>query len=214
MMKKAFERYPSVLAAAILLIGFIISLTREKGDFFLRVNEAHTPFLDQFFKLATYLGEGWLFAIILVILLFIRYSWFLILAIAAVIQILVVNIFQRGLAADWPRPVQFYKDTGIDLNLVDGVDVHYWHAFPSGHTATAFTIAMFFIFITKRAWLEIVLLALAVLVGLSRIYFAQHFLVDVVGGAFVGVMSMYIAEWIAEHFNLDRIKGSLGTMVT
>ncbi len=59
-------------------------------------------------------------------------------------------------------------------------------SFPSGHAATSVAVAMIF----ARAWprLAAVFWALAVWVGLSRMYLNRHFLSDVLVAAAIGVV--------------------------
>jgi membrane-associated phospholipid phosphatase len=68
-------------------------------------------------------------------------------------------------------------------------------SFPSGHTMTAFAAAVVVgAFYPRLRWL---LLGLATLVGLSRVYLGVHFLADVLAGAAAGVAIGLCAVWMA-----------------
>lgn len=58
---------------------------------------------------------------------------------------------------------------------------------PSRHTASAFIIAMTFLYI--NFYIGITTIAIAVLIGLSRILAGAHFVRDVLVGAGIGVLS-------------------------
>jgi undecaprenyl-diphosphatase len=59
------------------------------------------------------------------------------------------------------------------------------HSFPSGHAATSFACATVLSALEPR--LRVPLYALAVLISLSRLYNGDHFPLDVVAGAALGV---------------------------
>lgn len=66
-------------------------------------------------------------------------------------------------------------------------------AFPSGHASVVFALAMVMFFYNhKLGW---VLLVLATLVGLARIYVGVHFPLDIIAGAGVGILSAFVVEW-------------------
>jgi len=71
-------------------------------------------------------------------------------------------------------------------------------SFPSDHTAVSFAIA-FFVFLVSRKWGSVMLI-LAFLIGISRIYVGVHFPSDVFAGALVGVISATLVRMS------DRIK--------
>lgn len=65
------------------------------------------------------------------------------------------------------------------------------HSFPSGHTATAFAIAMTFVLLLPEiGWLAFFV---ALLVGWSRIYVGAHYFGDVLTGAWIGSISAWLA---------------------
>lgn len=66
-------------------------------------------------------------------------------------------------------------------------------SFPSGHTTAAFSIAV--AFALHSSLLAMLLLPLAVLVGISRMYLGLHYPSDCVAGAVVGTLSSLLV-WI------------------
>jgi membrane-associated phospholipid phosphatase len=62
------------------------------------------------------------------------------------------------------------------------------NSFPSGHTLSAFALYGFLAFSSKNKTVStVLLLALAVLVAISRVYLLQHFLQDILMGSVLGV---------------------------
>lgn len=65
------------------------------------------------------------------------------------------------------------------------------HSFPSGHTTAAFSLAAGFAF--NFPPLALILISLAGLIGISRLYLGQHYPTDVFVGAILGTVS---AAWV------------------
>jgi len=182
-------------------VGFVALFFIGKGDAVIALNNLHSPGLDYFFKHFTYLGDGVMFAVLLVIMLFYRYYYALVLFGIILIQTIVVQGAKRLVFQDQFRPKPFLENLGYDaLQFVEGVQVHAFHSFPSGHTATAFSIAAFIALITANKWIGYVALITAVLVGMSRIYLVLHFYIDVYAGALVGVGSVLFTVFIFRNF--------------
>ena len=81
------------------------------------------------------------------------------------------------------RPKTFKTDTvfGIKINSHTG-------SFPSGHTSNAFCMALLIAnLFTTNIYITSILFVVAGLVGVSRIFLGKHFLIDVVGGAIIGM---------------------------
>lgn len=83
--------------------------------------------------------------------------------------------------------------TGFHPFTLDGA----FHSFPSGHTNTAFALAIAISFLIPR-WRG-GLLALASVVGFSRIAVDAHFLSDVIGGAALAVPTTW---WLRQRFTV------------
>ena len=87
-----------------------------------------------------------------------------------------------------PRPMEVYEHSGRAIHLVNGLEIHHWQSFPSGHTFTGFAFACFFMLVAKNNVLGFLWLGLAMLVGYSRVYLFQHFPRDVFVGSILGVV--------------------------
>jgi membrane-associated phospholipid phosphatase len=97
-----------------------------------------------------------------------------------------------------PRPRLFFKP-GQYSHFIDGVSLANNSSFPSGHTATAFALsAVLAIMIKNKNW-HLFFLFVAATVGYSRIYLAQHFLLDVLIAAVIGTLSGIAAVVITKN---------------
>jgi membrane-associated phospholipid phosphatase len=73
-------------------------------------------------------------------------------------------------------------------------------SFPSGHTATTFSLAWALSLFFPHA--RVPLLCFALMVGASRVIITSHYLSDALGGAYVGIMSVLVLKGI--FGSLDR----------
>ena len=170
-----------------------------KGDLHLLLCNHHTPARDIFFRYYTHVAEWFPYVLCVLLLLFGRVGNGLFASAAMVFSALTTQLFKHLLNA--PRPVTWFAENmpDIQLPLVEGVEMNYWHSFPSGHTTSFFALAFVAsILITKRltahgltgvaGLLQALLFLLAALGGYSRIYLCQHFALDVFGGILSGVL--------------------------
>lgn len=97
---------------------------------------------------------------------------------------------------DAPRPVAVL---GVDAVHVIG-PVLRRHAFPSGHTMVAFTLAGLLVLPSgadlRRRWGPLVL-GLALLAGVSRCAVGAHWPADVLAGATLGWLCALVGQWVA-----------------
>lgn len=80
-------------------------------------------------------------------------------------------------------------------------------SFPSGHTATAFALAMAVAYLWPR-W-RVVTWAFAILIGISRLAIGAHYPSDIMGGAVLGIVSTLalIGYWNkAERFKNNPLR--------
>lgn len=185
------------VAAAYLLCSF------TKGESHILLNGYHTHWLDTFFKYYTKLAE-WPFYVIAAVPLFMpKYRWWTYMYAASELgNACITTIIKQ--CFNMPRPKAFFGDQLTELlPIVDGVRMHSWHSFPSGHTATFFifftTIALLLAYYKQKQTTEsalsriglcginTLLIVLAALGSYSRIYLSQHFLIDCFVGSIIGI---------------------------
>jgi len=172
---------------SILLLALIFNFSFSKTDGFLIFNGFHPVWLDVFFKYITNLGDGLISILAVVILLALRKKKkAMTAALAYIYSGLLIQIAKR--IFHMPRPKYFFEQTLFHYtHFVEGVSMHDQNSFPSGHTASAFALATVLVLVFKKNKISFYCLFFAFLVGYSRIYLAQHFLIDVIFGAITGI---------------------------
>jgi len=99
----------------------------------------------------------------------------------------------------FPVP-DLFSEQGQYLFLTDSTSSADHTSMISGHTAIAFSLATVLIFTLNNSITQLSLLIGSVLLAYSRIYLAQHGLVDVLIGAVTGTISAIVAVHIAYQF--------------
>lgn len=189
-----FIGYLLFLLAGILLILFF---TKAEGFYFL--NPYHHNYLNYFFYFFTFLGDGVFVVGLAIILLFFK---------KRKLSLLIVSsyLLSGGIAQaikyyfEEARPSVYNGLQGYQY-FIENVSLQNFHSFPSGHTASGFALAGILAFAFKNKKSELIFLALAIIVGYSRIYIGQHFLIDVLAGSFIGIASAIIC-WLALYKKL------------
>lgn len=192
--------YAYILISSVLLI---ILLFIDKGEGVIFFNDLRGSIFDDIFKFLSSLGEGLYFLLFLLIAAVYRFKY-LILGISVylgsglVTQIL-KNIFRE------PRPSVFFQGSDL-VTYVEDFQLHSYNSFPSGHTTGGFAIFLFLAIITKNKPVGLFYLICAWLVGISRVFLVQHFLIDVLFGSLIGI---FFTIYIINGFeNSDKIKKS------
>jgi membrane-associated phospholipid phosphatase len=179
----------------ICLTGLALLPFYKKGAIELIINAYHHPVLDDFFRMITHLGDGLILIIPIILFIFHKYCYLVLLTLSTLIHLVLVHIGKKWIFQGMPRPAEFFKD--IPFYEVPGIQLHHWGSFPSGHTTTAFMLASFFyLVLPKKFKIHALLMGIATIVGLSRVYLMQHFLMDIWAGAILGVVSTLAAYFI------------------
>lgn len=186
-----------------LSFGLLCLLGCNKGDLVLWFNQNSNIFLDGFFLVTTQIGLGALFAIPILLSLFVRYQYTLTGAIAFIFTGILSYLFKKILFKGLPRPTAFFTN-GELTNLIPGFDYHAHNSFPSGHTMTAFAMLLFIALLVNKKWCSLLAIFLAILVALSRVYLLQHFFADVYVGSILGVFSVLIAYIIVNRYFVQK----------
>ncbi len=152
------------------------------------LNQYHAAWLNSFFVNYTFMGDGLvsIFAVV-ALLVFKKYKEALLLLTAflssGLLSCVLKNLFSL------PRPKLYFEQMRLLYGqFIEGVTLSNNSSFPSGHTASAFTMATVVVLLSNNKLFTVMAIAAAALVGYSRIYLGQHFLQDVTAGAFLGVV--------------------------
>ncbi|HJP62112.1 MAG TPA: phosphatase PAP2 family protein [Mucilaginibacter sp.] len=179
----------------ILVICLVIKLTFSRPEIYFAVNGLNTPWADFLAPYITDLGNGWTAIAFAIILLLFSYRKALIVATSYAVTSLFAQVVKY--IFDLPRPQLYFGDKIKNAHFVKGVYILSFNSFPSGHTVTAFTLAVLLTYWCRgKAW-GIVFLLIAVLVGYSRMYLSEHFFEDVVAGSVIGfVLTVIWLRWL------------------
>ena len=180
--------------AGILLLA--ASFLFNKESFFLLFNENLGVYADVFFSNITKGGEviPWVGALVVVLLFRRDFIWLL------VACFIISTLFVQGIKnvlPEQPRPTKAITNT-YQVHTVKGVELHKEFSFPSGHTATAFTVFFIACLAIQKRWVLPLGFAYALLVAYSRVYLAQHFPRDIAGGMLIAVATIYLGLWICK----------------
>lgn len=175
-------------ALSFVLIALASLIPKQQGV--LWINGYHFVWLDQLMVLITTLGAGLLFLPLLIAMLFVRFRYAILTLTVWIGHGILCAFLKRGLFGHLKRPKELI-DNSL-LHFVPGVEVHSHFSFPSGHTATIFCFAFLLSLFVRNTVATIGLLLIALIVGYSRVYLLQHFLVDVAAGAVIGVVTTYL----------------------
>ncbi len=171
-----------------LLITAFFLIVYSKDTIHIAINKNHCITADYIFKYITYLGDGWTAFIVVIIFLFIKFRYSLMIAVSSITAGLTAQLLKRLVFAEYFRPKKYFENI-YDLYIITDVNLHSMYSFPSGHTTTVFTLACCIALLLpdKKQTGRFFLLIVAILTGFSRIYLSQHFLVDVFFGSLLGV---------------------------
>lgn len=146
--------------------------------------------IDQFFYFITFLGDGAVAPVLLVLITIYNVRLGLVCTVSFLVAGLSTWLIKNYLFHDVMRPYHVFQWTiHSELKLVDSEHVHTHRSFPSGHSTQAFAILLCLAFYVKSNLNKLLFLFIAVLVAFSRVYLSQHWLVDVTVGSIVGAVT-------------------------
>jgi undecaprenyl-diphosphatase len=111
------------------------------------------------------------------------------LILSTIINLILKDYFQRQ------RPISVFGEESVNFFY----EVLRARSFPSGHTQVAFVMSVFIYVVNVRyRW---ILIALAFITGLERIYVGVHFPIDVFFGAVLGSSSAFLIIKLSEKLS-------------
>lgn len=175
----------------------VVQFSFTKVELFSWVNGHYSAAADSFFQLYTNVGDGWVFTALLFGCLFVSMRLSMIAALTYATTGFASQFLKRAIFPDTPRPRLYFDQHPMPIRLIEGLEVHTQHSFPSGHTISGFALFTFLtIAIANKKWAPL-FFVLAFFVGYSRVYLAQHFVVDAFAGSIVGtLLTVFCFNWI------------------
>ena len=183
----------ALILASIITIGTgILILVLGKNGAFQLINSNHNEIADQFFKYFTHYGDGLMWAPLGIYCFFYKRKYFIAVIAGVLISTILAQFLKRVVYPDELRPISYLSEI-FPVHVVDGVTMRKVHSFPSGHSTTAFTMALIIAYIINRKAWSVILPLLAFLAGYSRVYLAQHFPTDIFAGMCIGIVSAILS---------------------
>jgi membrane-associated phospholipid phosphatase len=210
--KAIFKTNVSFLLPYILFIilGAFLLVINTKTETHLTFNTFHSSFFDTFFYYTTYLGDGLMVLLTVIILMAVKYRYAVIVGLSNIIASIITQALKQTVFNEVVRPKKFFE--GIqELYFVPGVENHLYYSFPSGHATCAFSLYFALALLVKNKALELSLFFVALLVGYSRIYLSQHFFEDVYAGSLIAICTTFIVYYFIQKSNRNWMNGSLIT---
>ena len=182
----------------------ILILVLGKNDTFQLINSNHNEITDQFFKYFTHYGDGLMWAPLGIYCYFYRRKYFIAVVAGVLISTIIAQFLKRVVYPDELRPISYLSEI-FPVHVIDGVTMRKVHSFPSGHTTTAFAMALIMAYIINRKIWSVILPVLALLAGYSRVYLGQHFPTDIFAGMCIGIvsaiLSLLVYKEMIRHLN-------------
>ena len=151
------------------------------------IQNFRNDFFDLFFNFISFLGEEYVYIILLTIIYY-TYDKKLgemlgyVLIVSTGLNEVFKNIFKTQ------RPFQKYEDRVV--NLREHTSSGY--SFPSGHTQVFTSVLFGIAYYIKKRWLYITVMILSVFMAISRMYLGVHFLEDVLVSIILGITLSYL----------------------
>jgi membrane-associated phospholipid phosphatase len=191
-----------ILPLVFLALALWIWLTNNNTHIFLILNTQPLIFSKTshqiFWSNITLLGDA--LVIISILALFIKhhFDWIIATLTGGLITAIFVHFFKWFMDID--RPFAVLEQT---LFLVNNPPIH--SSFPSGHTASIFLLIAILFFSIKNKYLNLFLLASAIIIGFSRIMVAAHWPIDVLVGASFGWFGAYVGLLLSQKIQPKKI---------
>jgi len=179
----------------------------DRQTLFAMINTRHTYYADIIMAMGTHMGEGYFSIILLSALLVfpkLRNRWYLISAFMSnALPAIITQAIKSGV--NEPRPLNYFK-SATWIHTLPEWQRYMERSFPSGHTCAAFCLFCFIALFLPHGYrfLGIVLFAIALFVGVTRVYLAAHFFHDIYVGSILGTTFtsgiVYLFEYRGGYF--------------
>ena len=153
------------------------------------INGNYSPLADMTFQALTATAEVVLPVLLLIYLFRFQKAYALSYVYSYALSTGLIQGLKHLVFTDALRPLAYFASSGVKWHIVPGLLISEYNSMPSGHTGAAFFM-FFWVAVLLRRWFWGALAGLiAVGVAYSRVYLFQHFPVDTLVGAAIGVGS-------------------------
>ena len=189
-----------VLSISLAASLFSMSMLWGKNEAFLYLNANLGPLADKVFEYSSYLAEGWIWIPYFIVLVGLYKKDTAFILMNFLVSTLLTQFAKNFIFGAAMRPMASGLDA-TQIHTVAGVEIHTFNSFPSGHTATAFTLFLLTTYLFPNKYALSIGIIYAIVCGYSRIYLAQHFPLDLAGGIFVALLTLPMSIFIRKKLN-------------
>ncbi|WP_128545503.1 phosphatase PAP2 family protein [Larkinella soli] len=195
----ALNRSFFLVYTAVLVVVGVLMLLFSKQELMQWVNRHHAPAADLLFRNITYLGDGAFSVIVVLILAFRSVRYAAMGAVSFLLSTGIAQLLKHFVFPDALRPIRYFEHSALEFRVIEGLDIHSYNSFPSGHSTTAFAVFCLLALLDERKGRGWFFAVMAVIVAYSRVYLFQHFVEDVYVGSIIGTVSS-----VAVYLGLSR----------
>lgn len=177
---------------------YLASYLHSRETVFLFLNTDLGKMGDLSFNAISYLAEGWIWIPYFMLV----FGWFkkdaLFILLNFLLSTILTQLTKNFIWDKVSRPMA----SGIphdQIHTVKGVEMHLWNSFPSGHSATAFTLFLVTVYLYPKKEVLMIGALYAIACGYSRVYLGQHFPLDVAGGITVAIITILLSIYIRKN---------------
>lgn len=196
------------LYAVLLCTALYFLFSYDRVNIHLEINKTvGNRLIDAFFYYITYLGDGTVAVILLLMILVFNIR----LGLYATSSFLTASLFSITLKHlffdDENRPMFIFSYIDKQpVKLVEGVEMFIHNSFPSGHATQAFSIFMCLVFVSKNHSYKYFFFCLALFTAFSRVYLSQHWLADITAGSAIGMFFSIVYYFLfIQKSNLEKL---------
>lgn len=205
-----FQKYKYLYITLFLWLmgGLFWVLFTQRADAILILNQYYNSISLPFFRFMTRMAEWVGFTVpLLFLVIFKSYRHQLGFVMVGLLTLALVTFFKEVVYHDAIRPIVYLENMGIPLPNHPEITLNRKHSFPSGHTTAGFAYFFFVALSAEKKFFSFLFLIIAMLIGLSRVFLAQHFVIDVVAGSTLGVFIATTVYYFWIFRNSSKNKG-------
>jgi len=195
-----YYKIAQLLSLSLAASLFSMSLFWGKNEAFLYLNANLGLLADKVFEYSSYLAEGWIWIPYFIVLVGLYKKDTAFILMNFLISTLLTQFAKNFIFGTAMRPMASGLDA-TQIHSVPGVEIHTFNSFPSGHTATAFTLFILTTYLFPNKYALSIGIVYALVCAYSRIYLAQHFPLDLAGGILVALLTLPISIFIRKKLN-------------